>query len=139
MTRLPQKRKADREHMADQLCAIAAKFGAEVERDDHRLDPDEIHLQFRLPGASVSIGLKPAAEGPGGYGFLGHWVCDRGYLFNPDFFSRHPRPHHKATTYEDDFWVFAAHIQSGLRRLSKGTVFASVPAATSCLSDGIAA
>lgn len=126
MPALSQARKADRIQMADQIEAIAAKFGAHVERDDRRLDPDEIHLCVTLPGASVSMGFQPAAEGPRGWGYLGHWVCEAGYRFNAGF-AGHSRPHHKATTCEDDFDVFAAMIQSGLRRVSKGTVFADRP------------
>lgn len=123
---LSQTRAADRNKMADRLAEIAAKFGAEVERDDHRLDPHELYLCIKLPGASVSMGLRPAAEGPRGFGLIGHWVCEPGYLFSTEF-SRGARPHHKATTFEDDFEVFAALIQSGLRRVSKRTVFAVTP------------
>lgn len=126
MSSLSQRRATDRRLMADQMAAIAAKFGATVERDDHRLDPDELYLCLRLPGASVSMGFKPAAEGAGGWGFLGHWVCDPGYRFDGEF-AGHCRPHHKATTSSDDFYVFAATIQNGLRRVARRSLFAVQP------------
>ncbi|TAL40896.1 MAG: hypothetical protein EPN91_12050 [Salinibacterium sp.] len=126
MPALSQKRAADRRLMADEMATIAAKFGAVVERDEYRLDPDELYLCLKLPGASVSMGFKPAAEGSGGWGFLGHWVCDRGYLFDASF-AGHSRPHHKATTSSEDFYVFAATIQNGLRRVAKRSLFAAAP------------
>lgn len=123
MPALSQARKADRLQMADEIAVIAHKFGAQIERDDHRLDPSELFLTIKLPGASVAMGFAAAGEGPRGYGFLGHWVCDQGRLFEPGF-ANHSRPHHKATTLADDFGVFAALIQSGLRRVSRGSAFA---------------
>lgn len=126
MTRLSQTRKADREQMASQIATIAAKFDAALERPDHHLDPHELLLTIKVPGATVTMGFSPEAELPRGWGYLGHWVCEPGFTFCADFCA-HARPHWKATTAADDFEVFAALIQSGLRRAVKGSLFAATP------------
>ena len=122
---LTQRRKADREAMADQMAAIAQKFGAEVERDAHRLDPSVVYMRLKMPGAYVAFGFCAKADGPNGWGFLGHWVCDKGRKFRAGFASVASfHPHHKATTAADDFDTFAALVQSGLRQVAKGSAFA---------------
>jgi hypothetical protein len=122
---LSQRRKADRKAMADQIEIIAAKFGAEVTRDEDRLTPGEIYMRLKLPGASVQFGFEAAAEGARGWGYLGHWVCEPGRKFRAGFASVQSNyPHHKATTSADTFDVFAALLQSGLRQVSEGRAFA---------------
>lgn len=124
MAALSQARAADREAMAARIGEVAAKFGATVERCKVLVDR-EINLRIRLDGAEVNICFSGDAEGPRGWGFLGHWVCAPGRKFRAGFQSVASfYPHHKATTTAAKFDVFAALIQNGLRQVAAGRAFA---------------
>lgn len=129
MTALSQRRAADRAAMADRMEEIGRKHGAEVERRPGWLNDREILMHLRLPGAYVMFSFEPEAEGPGGWGFLGHWVCERGNRFRTAFnwdcqgSRSSPHPHHKATTYADDFDDFARVIDRALAVVASGGAF----------------
>ena len=118
-------RAAARKTAVDALEEIAAKHGATVERHDH--DRKTV-LRLRLPRAYVMIDIGATTARVGA--FLGHWNIE-GYpvvdLFKGDWQGAPlgRRPHHKATTCDDHFGVFLAHISQALRQVADGRAFVS--------------
>jgi hypothetical protein len=119
MIALSQRRKADREAMAKAMTALAAEFGAETTRVDRERS---IYMRITMPGAFVAMGFDADAEGPRGWGYLGHWVCDRGRMFRSGVLGR---PHHKKTTIAGGFTTFSELIRAGLEDVADGSAFHS--------------
>lgn len=124
-------RKADRERIADVLCAIAERRGAKVDRHDSPPTAGYcgagIDLRFSLNGVGAMVDIDNLH---GGEWSLVHWHNTE---YPPrDFasrFCRHVgdtwrgRPHHKATSHPANWYSLAMMLDAGLLLAARGDAF----------------
>lgn len=121
-------RKAEREFIADAICAIISRHGAKVERWDESRD---ITLCFTCNGVGALIHLDALF---GGVHSLIHWHnSERGARHFTARFARlvgdpcHIRPngrlHHKATSWPTDWYSLAMMLDAGLCLAVQGEAF----------------
>ena len=122
---LSQGRAADREQMVTRMAEIAARHGATITHGAAPLDPRGLSVRIGTERAYVAMTFTAKAEGRGGWGYLGHWVCMPPKLFKPAFQGSYssPRPHHKATAHAETFEDFAAVIDHALGQVVNGDAF----------------
>lgn len=128
LNRLNIHRKADREKLADALCAVAAQHGATVERQEYPDDP-KLYLSFTLDGAEAHIGIDPSiarelpvpliswcARGGPGRCFSSNFICAARA-------GGGAAPHHKATSIPETLVELVDNLDGGLGAIRVGAAF----------------